>query len=128
MQPRPIVDPRMTGKLGGFYPSVATIEQATETRDSFGSPVLAWASVEGLSGIPCRVAPLTIQTPTFSNEAKLELLTYLTTTHHVALQGYYPQIETTMRAVIDGVIWDIQGVEHDGQGSTTRLRVNRVEL
>jgi hypothetical protein len=128
MARRALIHPQMLDRLPQFYPSEATIEEPTETRDSFGSTSSTWATLASHSAIPCRVAPLTVQTPTFSNEAKLEDLSYLTTTHHIALRGYFPLITPLMRAMVDGVAWDIKGVEHDGQHVTTRLRVNRVQL
>lgn len=128
MARRALVHPQMLNRLPQFYPSEATIESGVESRDSFGSPTLTWTVLANHRDIPCRISPLTVQTPTFTSEARLESLTYLTTTHHIALRGYFPEIEATMRAVIDDVAWDIKGVEHDGQNVTTRLRVNRVEL
>jgi hypothetical protein len=125
---RPLTHPRLLDRLPNFYPEKATIQQATASGNSFGDQTLVWASVSGLVNLDCRVAPLTIQTPTFANEARLEALTYHTTTHQIAMRGYYPEIQETMRALVDNVDWDIKGVEHDGQGVTTRLRVNRVEL
>lgn len=129
MARRALIHPGMLGALPLFYPSKATIQQAVPSGGRFGDQTFTWSLVPNLLDIDCRIAPLTVQTPTFANEARLENLTYLTTTHHVALRGWFPQIQETMRALIDDVAWDIKGVEHDGQASmTTRLRVNRVDL
>lgn len=128
MSRRALTHPLMLGRIPHFYPSKATIQQATASGNSFGDQTLTWATVANLQDLECRVSPLTVNTPTFTNEASLETMTYLTTTHHIAMRGYYPEIRETMRALVDEDAWDIQGVEHDGQNVTTRLRVNRVEL
>lgn len=128
MARRALVHPQLLINLPLFYPSKATIQQAVASGNSFGDQTLTWTDVPNLSEIECRIAPLTIQTPTFTNEARLEMLTYLTTTHHIAMRGYFPQIQESMRALIDDDAWDIKGVEHDGQNVTTRLRVNQVTL
>ena len=53
---------------------------------------------------------------------------------HLLLNGYYPQmtpdnqIPQGWQAVVDGVTYEILGVEHDSQQQMTRLQVRLVQL
>jgi hypothetical protein len=122
MSKRALTHPRFLAKLPDVYPYKAAIQQATASGTSFGTSVNTWATVSGLGLIDCRVAPVQAQ------ETRAPMLTELITTHQINLRGYYPQIQETMRALVDGAGWDIQGVEHDGNHITTRLRVLAVTL
>ncbi|HEY8766044.1 MAG TPA: hypothetical protein VIP09_02080 [Dehalococcoidia bacterium] len=122
MSKRALTHPRFLAKLPDIYPFKAAIQQATASGTSFGTLVETWATVSGLGLIDCRVAPVLAQ------EMRGPQFTQLVTTHQIALRGYYPQIVETMRAVVDDVGWDIQGVEYDGNKITTRLHVLAVTL
>lgn len=130
MSKRSLTHPRFVGtaNMPNFWPSKMAIQQAVMSGTSMGTQVQTWATVSGLGLIDCRVAPMTLQAPTGVNEPRLEMMSYLTTTHQIALRGYYPEIRETMRAFVDDEAWDIKGVEHDAGGTLTRLRVNRVDL
>ena len=47
-------------------------------------------------------------------------------THTIALQGHFGQINEEMRAVIDGVNYNILQVRHDAQAVSTSLDVEIV--
>lgn len=128
MSKHALTHPRFLGYLPDFYPSKLAVQQAVMSGTSYGTQVPTWSTVQDLGLIDCRIAPMTIQSPTGVNEPRLETLSYLTTTHQIALRGYYPQIEATMRAVVDDEAWDIKGTEHDANHTMTRLRVNKVEI
>lgn len=113
-----IVHPHMLARLqANFYPSRGTVQALGGTQDAYGQPVEDWADVAGLQDIPCRVAPVTRS----NAERRTSEQVYVEATHHIALGGYYPAIRETMRFVVDGQAHDIQLVEHDGNGKTTRL-------
>src|SRR5690348_16471135 len=99
-----LTHPRMMAKLPDFYPSKAAIQQATASGTSFGTPVQTWATVSGLGLIDARVSPIR------AFEQRMSQFTQLDATHMVALRGYYPQVQETMRAYIDASAWDITGV------------------
>jgi hypothetical protein len=86
-----------------------------------------WEDVSDLVGIDCSIAPFDTEHPS-RQEAKIETMTYLAVSHHVLLRGYFPEISAAMRAMVDGVAYDIQAVESDSQQTMTRLRLNRVTL
>lgn len=121
--PRQIVHPRMLAKLANFYPSKLTIQTSTETRSASGAVTITWADVVNMRNLPCSIAPIIRESPFGQNERRQEGVTYVEGTHQLAIRGHYPQIDTTMRAVVDGQPYDIRAVEHDSHAQTTRLRL-----
>jgi hypothetical protein len=89
-----------------------------------GQVVETWApSLDpDLNLIRCRRTPLILVRPTGG-----EVLSFVTVVdvneQMIALQGYYPQIRTIDKFKTDNVEYDIKTVEHDGNKSYTRLRV-----
>lgn len=105
-----------------FYPSLCTIQVATETDSSTGEPISSWADVPELVDIPCRIAAQQTREQRNSDQV------YSLATHHVALNGYYPEIESEDRAVVDGVIYTIEGpAQHDGNQQMTRIFVRKID-
>lgn len=117
-----IVHPRMMEALQpNFYPSVCTIQDLNATRDSVGQLIPNPTDLAAHIDLPCRIAPRS------TREVRTENQIYVNATHHVALNGYYPDIDEVMTAVVDGVAYDIEGVEHDGNRKTSRLFVRLID-
>lgn len=127
MNARPMFDPRMLERLRGFFVSTINIYETSNEPDSFGSPSEGLSIVEGLDGIPCSIGPFNDVIP-ISGERKLENISYNTSTRHVSLKGYYPQITDKMFTIFDDKTWNILGVESDSHNQTTRLIVNVVVI
>lgn len=128
MRARPLLDSRMLGKLGTFYPSICTIQTSDVLGAKFNSAVGDWEDLDGHDAIPCSVAALGMGSPAdAAMQAKESPYTQMTTwedeLNHIALQGYYPLIQTGMRALVGETTYDIHAVEHDSHQGTTRLRV-----
>lgn len=117
----PIVHPRLLASIPRFYPSLCTIQQATETPDALGQPIPAWNDIAGLVNLPCAIAPLGGSTE--ASQRNRSDSTIDVATHAIAIAGHYPTIVNKMRAVIAGVAWDIMGAEVDSHATMTRLRV-----
>ena len=49
-----------------FYPSFCTIEQVTETQDSFGAVTVTWSTLADHAELRCRLAPSTSASPVTS--------------------------------------------------------------
>lgn len=103
-----------------FYPSLCTIAIADTIQDEFGEEMGTLTPVAGMINIPSRLAPRG------STELRSAQQIYAQATHHLALNGYYPGIDTEMSAQVDGVTYDIEGVEHDGNDEMTRLYLREV--
>lgn len=122
MQQRGIVHPHMMERIQpNFYPSLCTIQQPNSERDSVGQLIPSPIDVDGLINLPCRIAPRS------TREVRSENMVYVEATHHIALGGYYPDIGETNLAVVDGIAYDIEGVEWDGNHQTTRLYVRLID-
>lgn len=122
MQQRGIVHPDLMVRLQpNFYPSLCTIQEANTTRDEYGQEISSPINLPGNVDIPCRISPMT------SQETRTLQQVYATSTHHIALNGYYPAISAGMLAVVDGVSYQVEGPpQHDGNQKTTRIYVRQV--
>lgn len=114
-----IIHPGMLAALPNHYPSTCTIQGATPTQSGTGALSLSWANVTGLVSLPCRLAPIN------ATEVRQATGTFAESTHTIALAGYYAAV-VAQRAVVGGVAYDIVGVQHDGNGKSTRLLVRLV--
>lgn len=121
MQQRGLIHSHMLERIRpNFYPSLCTIGERSTAQDDYGQEIGMVTPIGGLIDLACRIAPRG------SAETRSAQQIYATSTHHVALNGYYPAIAPHHVATVDGVDYDIEGVEHDGQHIATRLFVRRV--
>jgi hypothetical protein len=114
--------------LTGLLSSLCTIQQPDLAQDVDGSPLnLPATNVSGLVNIPCMDSVPSIARVQ-ATEVK-ELADIMAKgLRHVLLNDWYPQILSRQWAVIDGVIYDILGVESDSQNQQTRLELQLVTL
>lgn len=122
-----IMHPDLLASLNRFYPSVATIEESTQTRRPNGEIVDEWTAVSNLTGLH----------GIFAGKAAAEkrgaALTVATATHVLDLQGYFPDVVVTMRAMVYTAVsnglataFNIVAVVHDSQSEQTRLELEEV--
>ncbi len=111
---------RMLGALAAYYPSLCTIEEPSTTNVRGEVSPDPWTPLAGHEALRCRVSP------TGGQEIKRADMIYTIGSHTIALAGHYPTITAKMRAVADGTAYDVLAVEHDGQETMTRLRVQVV--
>lgn len=122
MNQRGIIHPDMLARVQpNFYPSMCTIRAATITRDAYGQPQQTWHDLAGHTNLHCRIAPRSTQ------ERMSPAQVYVVATHHIALGGYYPTIDETMQVIAEGIVYEIEGVEWDGNRKMTRLFARLVE-
>lgn len=124
--PRALTHPRLLRDLSDFYPSLCTIQEATETQDGFGEVDETWSGVVALTNLPCVLAPLGMGSPE-RQEVRRPDGTIEVATHHASIAGRFPEITPKMRAVVDGGTYAILGVDMDSQRRTTRLRLEVVQ-
>ena len=110
-----LISPRMFEMLGKFYPDLCTIQESVEVPDSTGHPVASWSDLADHKDLACRVSPIG------GTERKTATQIYSIATHVIELTEAYPSIETKMRAVVRGWIYDVLLVERDGQETSSRL-------
>ena len=120
-----IIHPGLTANLtrttGGFFPGTGAVQVKTVTNTK-GNPSEAWADVDGLDSIRCRIAPAVGEKAGEQRDPA-----YAERTHRALLDGEYTAINPTIhRFLKGGVGYDILGVEPDSQGITTRLHLREV--
>jgi len=117
---RAIFDPRMMVTLADYFPSLCTIQEDLGVENTYGQVVADWQSFAGHVEIPCAHGP------NKGREVKQSDQTYVVSNYTLSLRGYYPTITEKMRAVVDGVVFDILLVQCDSHGVTTRILTSEV--
>jgi head-tail adaptor len=116
-----IIHPRFLEGIGvPFWPSLCTVQAATQTAGTTGELVTVWANVAGLVDLACNIAPVSI------SEQRWAERTVETGTHRVYVEGYYTTITAMQHAIVDDVTYNILSVEQDSQHAVTVLRVEIV--
>lgn len=111
-------------RRSGLLSSLCTITTPPGTFDAGGAPDpnAAYQDLAGHVNIPCMKAPIDAsETKTLDEILSRNLSRML-------LNDYYPEIIANYRAVVDGVDYDVLGVEHDSQHRMTRLTVSKVAI
>lgn len=119
----------------GEFISVCTVQVCTNTPDATTGQIdltdTGFASIPGVVNIACKRAPQSysrILATQIVNTQISEGVNFF----HVLLDGYFPQIPEAlasngqMRAVIDGVVHQLLGVESDSQKIMTRILCKQV--
>ena len=101
---RSIVDPRLMGALGNHFPALCRVQYLTESVDADGQVVTAWKDRH--VAVPCLVAPANSGRGS-GREIKGPNQTYVVANTSIALQGHYPDIKESDRAIVDGTVYDI---------------------
>ena len=123
-----IMHPELLASLNRFYPATATIQAATETRRPNGEIVNTWTAVSSaLTDITGILASAS------AAEKRGVVLTVQSATHVLDLQGHYPAILETQRALVVTAVsggltvaFNIVAVKHDSQSQQTRLELEEV--
>ena len=114
----------------GLQSSLATF-QAPSQDFSTGMAPDSWTDVAGLVGIHCQLGPET-DMRVIANEQRTQPMITASNIHRLELDDFYPTIETGWRSgwrvLVDGIAYDISGVEHDSQSVVTRLCVRDVTI
>ena len=113
-----------------LFASLVTIQAPDGNVGPSGAPSGTWVNVAGLVGIACMdEAPSMARIQATEVKALAEIMSL--NLRHVLMSGYYPQIVTSMRAVMTKpdstvVIFDILGAEADSQTQMTRMQMRIV--
>jgi hypothetical protein len=127
--PLPTVHPRLLDTIARYYPHTVTVQRDTGSgRDDYGAPVEDWQNLAGHTGIAARVVSNGPGTGAggWSGEIYAPDGTYDVDGRTMSLRGHFPGITEMDRVVWDGFVYEIQAVESDAEGVTTRLRARKV--
>mgnify|MGYP001028435120 CR=1 FL=1 len=108
--------------LAQTYPDTCTIQVNTPTKSAINEDIEHWSNLAGHVDIACQVALIEVLRDV---EREAVVGPVETVRRAVLLDGRYPAITTTHRAVIDGLAWNIVAVDEDSQQSHTRLQIQR---
>ena len=119
-----IVHPGLLAELEpNHYAGTVTIQSASMANDSAGQEIPTWSNLALHVDLICRKAPQ----QQFSREVRNQAEIYAVHVWNIAIAGYYTSITEEMRAVMDGVNYDIELVQFDGNRKTTHLQVRKVD-
>lgn len=115
----------------GRFNSLCTIQQPDGVITPDGGASGVFVNVSGLVNVPAKDAP---ESSIQATEIKGLQDILSKGLRHLLLNGYYPeatpdgQIPTSWRAIVDGITYDILGVEHDSENTQTRMRLQIASL
>lgn len=123
-------------EAAGLFDSLATVLQATNTKDALGQVDLTasgFAAIAGCTNVKCMRAPLAVGRP-LADERATPTMEESFNEFHVLLDGYFAQIPEALastgdlKITIDGVEHQVCGVESDSQFTMTRIRCKQVAV
>lgn len=127
-----LVDPRLFDQLRRkHFPSFCAIYNEVRQANSIGelieTPADAaliggQAPIAGMERIPCNISD-SKGVRLGITEERLVDVTFTRTLRVVQLCGYFPTITERMRCSVDGVVYNIRGVDQSSVGSHTNLIV-----
>ena len=110
----------------GLMISRATFQDQTGGTGPTGFPLNTYTPVAGLINISCMDAPLGTGEGFSVDEGKAQPQIFSKGERHILLDAFYPAAVEVWRSggnvVIDGVTYDLLGVEPDSQRQQTRVR------
>lgn len=115
----------------GLPISLVTMQRPTGEQTADGSPLLSggdsgdgWNNVPGLINLTAMNAPESDLRIRADQDKRMELVEGFQY-RHLWIAGYYPVIQenANWRAMVDGVAYDVKGVESDSQTTQTRLKL-----
>jgi hypothetical protein len=128
---RGLVHPRLFDALiPKFYISRCDIQSRTLVPNAGGDVSGAnatWAALDGLSDIPCSIAPILLKR---GDEIRVEKTTFVENAFFVDLAGSYPEITPLMRVLVyddaGSVTYDVLTASVNSQRTITRLVVEEI--
>ena len=123
---RQLIDKRLRNAIPDFWPSLCTIQSKVYAFS--GSNQLAPVAYNDIYvDIPCRLAPRFIGRVEY-DEKRSDRMTTDYNQRELMLNAYLPDIQVRDQvATVDGVTYQIRGIDNDGQKFLTRLRVEIVD-
>lgn len=113
-----LIDPSLIQGLGFLFSKRLAVQVNTPTQDGAGQPIEGWADLAGHASIPAVVSPVP---PGKAPEVRRPDGTIVVAPFKALLQGHFPAIRETMRAVVAGQSYNVTLVQHDSQDLTTTL-------
>lgn len=127
IQATPIAGDFLQRAVAHRFTDLVTILEPTATADEYNEPIDAYTPLADHSELAAFVAPGDIYAKMKRQETLSEQGTTEFEYRRVLLNGYYPLIDLTHHAEIDGFEWDIVAIDIDTTHSLTQLLVERIQ-
>lgn len=121
--------------IGSAFPDLCTIQEplpGLSDQDAYGAPhsaaVRTYTPLAGHQDLPCAVAPEGGTTAAASKERRTTEYTQEWNLFEIILNGYFPDIKQVHQAVVNGVTYEIQGVNADVYKILTHLHCRTIDL
>lgn len=124
----------------GLLSSLCTITVPPTDEASFDAggalkPDAVWPVLAGHSNIRCTAPPMQTNDTLWATRIKMVEQDQSKNARHVLLEGYYPAllptsagVVPTLRATIDGVVYEVMNGESDSQHQMIRLAIQLVTI
>lgn len=119
------------GLMGGWFPSLATLQTLVQDQGPTGNPTGTWADFDGVVDIPCKDAPPSIARVQ-ATELKVVAEIMAKGLRHVLLSQCF--VNATQwagmgsRLIVDGITYEVLGAENDSDLVQTRVDLQLVQL
>lgn len=132
-----VADVMVEALATGLFVSLCTIQQPVPALNPDGTPISSssvpqFTDVAGLVDIQCMKAPASGAEGIGADESRTAGYVAASGYYHVLLDANYPTLidgwRAGWRAVIDGVQYNIYGVDQDSQSQMTRITAQRVTV
>jgi hypothetical protein len=117
-----LLHPSFFAHMSAFFPQTCNIIERGGMIDSYGAMTSDWKTVEGMASVQCALA-----IPTGGKQWRSDMSPTIIG-QQIVLAGYFPNINESMRAVVDGSTYDIMLVEHNPTHEITRLTVQKATV
>lgn len=106
-----------------YFPSSATIYQRTSTQGNDGQPINTY-NVALYTNVPCRKSPNILMRAANTEYRRGEgYFVREIAEFQLSCQEYLPNVTQECRLTVDGIWYDVLGVEHDGNNQYTRIHI-----
>jgi hypothetical protein len=124
----PLLHSKLQTNTPLHWPTTCTIQAYTFAQSMAGQSLpTGLTDVAGLADIPCRLAPY-IENIITDPEMRSANVTETIRRRTAKLNGIFPTIDgIRMIALIEGIVYQIRGVDFDSQSFSTRLRLEVVK-
>lgn len=124
----PLVDSRQYGRTTNMWPSKCTIKSVIITlSDSNQEIESGTTAIPSMTDIQCILGPV-VDHPTSDNEVRTSAIITGVLKRVCKLNGHFTEIiARTHKAVVDNIVYNIRGVEHDYTGHSTRLTLEIIK-
>ena len=119
------------GMMGGWFPSLGTLQTMVQDQGPTGNPTGTWQNVAGVVDIPCKDAPPSIariQATELKDVAEIMAKGLRHVLLNQCFVGAPGWAAMGSRFIVDGITYEVLGAENDSDLVQTRVDLQLVTL